>query len=136
MLGGRMADISSQDVGRLLFDRFVQVSKKGFDATMAIPPDYQWGNFIADREHQDRRMIGEAAAVLAGPVEQIFQSLRIIYFAPSRSPANVGEEIKSGSGSGISQPIGRRNVEADGVDACSAHLRKVITHLRARWKWF
>ena len=111
---------------RFFLHRIVDALKKFFDAALAIPAHDERRDFVADREHQNRRMFREPPAVFACPLEQKLEPLRVIDLTPAWPPANIRQQVQPVLRRGIGQPIRWR-----GIEPHLAHPVEILANLRA-----
>src|SRR5436190_18695290 len=78
IFGRWMPNVSREAIWGLFLYDTMQSMQELFDTSRRIPTHDQRRNFVSDRKHQDRRMVGEAAGVLSCPIVEIFQTLWII----------------------------------------------------------
>ena len=125
----RMVHVSRQHARSLLLDDVIEPVEKLLDSRLAIPAHNQRRNFVPDGEQQHRGMAAQTPTMFPGPVVEMLQALRVVEVAPARPPADVRKQKQSCFRRRVREPVGRRRVEADGVDAGLAHLREIGPHL-------
>ena|SRR5436190_3480799 len=74
--------------------------------------------------------------MLASPVIELFQARGIIEIAASRSPANIWNDVESSRDGGVGNPIWRRSVQPNSVDAHLAHFEEVVADNGGRGEGF
>jgi hypothetical protein len=80
-------------------------------------------------------MTRQSMGVLTSPLKDKLEPIRIVEFASTRTPADVGYQEKPIGQRGIGDAIRWRSVEPDRVDPSVAHSSEIISHYGQGRKW-
>ena len=130
VLRGWEVDVRQQALGRDFFRVLIEMVKEALDPKPAVPPNDVGWYLVADRKHQDCRVVRKLAHCVADPAPDLSLQSTIVQERDVLRPREAHHHVQAPPGRLVEEVAIGERVEPDRVDAKLGHRPEVVRHCR------
>jgi hypothetical protein len=124
----RIVDVRHQRRRILALHGVVELVQEARDGARTVPPDDRRRDLVADREGEQRGMIGAPSRVVPQSRDDLARALGVVEEGQVRRPPEARQHAEIVGGGDVERPQRRRHVGPHRVEAGSGHGGEVSLH--------